>query len=384
MSQKVPPSVSVVDLIAQAVIDRLDEEVEEEALLDQVIARVRAWQQESALYRKTALDYEQALANENYKEKLCFTTSLNKGFELGGRGLIRSIRKFYSPDQADIIIFIERDMADFARFCADQGAQVQYFDEISEWVLPLVYADPHYAGDARHFYHPDFRPAPHLPYRIPRQAGFGTIRHLHPLNVKAYCTGYCLCICNYRRVVHIDADAFLLAPVDEMFRKHPEPNTVIGFDDGDAELGDLDALLGVAEPEEFNEQFGFNAGIMFYVNGRGVKELARDFMFYIESCYHYDYTGPCADQSVLRAVVAKHAILGGIHFHQEEAVNWNPTWRRVDELQFDENDQRWINLHNSKLQHIWHAAGQEKVWTGRHVSPSINSAWQWVGGEYEN
>jgi hypothetical protein len=108
-----------------------------------------------------------------------------------------------------------------------------------------------------------------------------------------------------------------------MFDKYPEPNTVIGFDDGFQErLPNLKSLYGVENPQNFNgEQYAFNTGVIFYVNGPGVKQLARDFMFYIESCCHYTHSGFYADQGLLHAIVAKHEIVGNITFRMEDGTS---------------------------------------------------------------
>src|SRR5262249_18225050 len=106
------------------------------------------------------------------------------------------------------------------------------------------------------------------------------------------------------------------------------------------------------------------------------------FSFFVDSCYHYTYSG-CADQGVLRALVAKHHTLGRINFVKEDATNWNPTWFRADHLSFDLNRQVWTNTTNERQQHIWHGAGGEKAWTGRYRARAVNDAWEWVGGTRE-
>lgn len=87
---------------------------------------------------------------------------------------------------------------------------------------------------------------------------------------------------NYKHVVHIDADAFLLGRINAVYQKHPETDTVIGFDDGTDSLSNLEVLFQVKKPADFSDTaYAFNAGIVFYVNGPNVKQLMRDFMFYI-------------------------------------------------------------------------------------------------------
>lgn len=332
----------------------------------------------------TEFDYAQVLANDCYVDRLCFTLSLNRSFIPGAMGTIASIRKFYSAEEADIIVFLDREQKGFARFCEKHGAELHFFDEIQSWIGPLVYDDPRYAADKTHFYHPDFALLEGLEdHPQPETSGLGTLRHLHPLNVKAYSTGYCLCVRNYKHVIHIDADAFLLGRIDAVYQKHPEPDTVIGFDDGTDALSNLEVLFQVKKPADFSDTaYAFNAGIVFYVNGPNVKQLMRDFMFYIESCYHYTLAGSFADQGVLRALVAKYHLQGNIQFYREDAVNWNPTWFRADDLVFDSEAEKWINQKNGQQQFVWHGAGGEKLWSGKYASPSVNEAWRYVGGTY--
>jgi len=325
--------------------------------------------------------YELVLNDENYRSRLCFTSALDTNFIPGAVGLIRSIRKFYSVEEADIILFIDHSSPEFDRLCREQSVDLHFFQDIEDWVRPLVYADPQFANDSSHFYHPDFQLKPNIDHHMDRTPELGKLRHLHPLNVKGYCTGYCLCVKNYRHVIHIDCDAFLLARVDGIFERFSDPGTVIGFDDGSDQLLNLEALFNVSKPANFADtDYGFNAGVVFYNNNRAVKQLARDFMFFVESCYHYTHAGYFADQGILRALVAKHSILGNIKYFREDAVNWNPTWNRADNLRLDPESLKWINLANNIQQIVWHGAGGAKLWTGKYESESVNAAWRWVGG----
>lgn len=336
--------------------------------------------------------YERVLSDNNFVDKICFTACLNARYKLGAMGLIRSIRKFYTPEEADIIVFVDEDFEDFPQFCGEHYVELCYFADINDWVQPLVYEDPLYANDNSHYYHPDFQPAPGIPYSRPTSPGFGLIHHLHPLNIKAYATGYCLCVRNYKRVVHIDCDAFLLAKIDEMFDKHNELNTVIGFEDDNDELPNLEPIFSIKKPACFNgAQYGFNAGIVFYINGAGTKKMVRDFMFFMESCYHWDKAGSYDDwdQGLLRCIVAKNGILGNIRFRREDNWNWNPTWRRADVLDYSAETDTWTNRNNGLKQYIWHSPVhggylQRRLWTGREPSPTVNDAWRWVGGQYED
>ena len=121
---------------------------------------------------------------------------------------------------------------------------------------------------------------------------------------------------------------------------------------------------------------------MFYINGPAIKELMLDFCFYTESNYHFDKNTGACDQGLLRALVAKHHFKGLINYHMlDTAANWNPTGGRGYKLELVGDT--WINKDNGQVQKIYHAAGVEKLWTKKHPSPSVNKAWQWVGGQYQ-
>jgi Methyltransferase domain len=322
------------------------------------------------------------MGNEGAVRKICFTTCADEGFLEGLRGLVTSIRRLYTPEEADIVVFFDRPDDYVAAFCRARAAELHDFDEIDDWRRRLLARDQ-YLADKRHFYHAGFELAPGLPHHTDRGAlGVDRVHHLHPLNVKAHCTAYCACVLGARNIVHIDSDAFLLARVDRLFERYPRADTVVAFDDGGESLDHLETLYGVAKPDGFDgNAYAVNAGVVFYVNGPGVQEFLTDFSFYIDSCYHYTHSGSFADQGVLRALIAKHHLLGRIAFIKEDAVNWNPTWFRADDLEFDGS--RWVNRANGREQVIWHGAGGEKLWTGRYPSPSVNRAWEWVGGTQE-
>ena len=314
--------------------------------------------------------------------RLCFVTCLNEGFIAGAKGLVRSIRRFYDAEEAAIIAFAEADYYGLRAFCRAWECELHLFDRIQEWALPLIYSDPAYRNDRSHFYHPEYEPAAGLTVDEARRVlGFDVIRHLDPLHVKSYCTGFALLIRGYEYVVHIDADAFLLWRLDDVLETL-EPNTVVGFDDGEEPLANLERLYGVRQPGTFTSRsYAFNAGVIFYRYGEGVRRLLLDFMHYTESCHHFTHSGYIFDQGLLRATVAKHHLLGHIGFTLRDAVNWNPTHARADRLQFVPVTAEWINEANGRRQHVWHGAGQPKLWTGRHPSASVNAAWRFVGGE---
>ena len=323
------------------------------------------------------------------RPRLAFATCTDRNFLPGARGLIRSIRKFY-PDSADIVCYADTHDRDFAHFAREHDVTLLYPASVRAWAVPLIYEDPRYAADTSHFYHPQFAPPPGAPayQRACLRPGFGEIHHLHALNLKAYVTGYCLLVMGYDRVVHIDADAFLLGPVDEMFARHPEPSTMIAFEDRNIihfpyvpeTLPNLETVYGVAPPLDFDaDRFAFNAGVVFYRNGPGMRELASDFLFYIESCYHFDHSG-CMDQGILRYLAAKHEILGNVRYVLEDNACWNPDQQSAEDLEL--RGGQWINRRNWQVQRIYHSYNRHKLWPAKHPSPSVNAAWRWAGGEY--
>jgi hypothetical protein len=68
---------------------------------------------------KTGATEELLSAHENvgYIEKLCFTTCLDGNFVPGAVGTVRSIRKWYGKDQADIVVFLDKPEPNFDEFC---------------------------------------------------------------------------------------------------------------------------------------------------------------------------------------------------------------------------------------------------------------------------
>src|SRR6266446_6795946 len=93
--------------------------------------------------------------------KICFTTCANDGFIEGLKGLIKSIRKFYPPSDADIVVFFEERNDFVAAFCRAYAAELHYFEEIDRWRRPLLQTD-RLLGDTTHFYHEAFQVLPEL------------------------------------------------------------------------------------------------------------------------------------------------------------------------------------------------------------------------------
>ena len=121
--------------------------------------------------------------------RLAFTTSIDTHFIEGAVGLVKSIRRFHGGD-ADIVVFIDTIPESFAAFAREYEVELHTFNSIASWVSELIYADPVYLSDDTHFYHPDFHIREGWPdHSTDRVAGLG-VHHLHPLNCKAYCTGY--------------------------------------------------------------------------------------------------------------------------------------------------------------------------------------------------
>lgn len=309
--------------------------------------------------------------------KIAFTTCADAAFIPGVFGLVRSIRRFH--DDADIWVFIEDITEELESFGSNWGVNFRTFAQINPWIQELLYSQDRYRNDASHYYHPGF--ANHIsrsnmpPYAAPPPSGFGMVHHLHPLNVKAYCTGWCLLHENCENVVHLDSDAFLLGPVTQRFAEM-STDSVLAFDDGHQDMPHLEKLFGCTQSKAQEREHSFNAGVVFYKNGSGVREMIQDFMFYIDSCYHYTLTGN--DQGMLRYLVSKFHLTGKIHYRLADRTNWNPTWSVANKLR--RQGEIWINERNSHQQFIWHGAGGCKPWQVEFSLGPVLDAWGWIGG----
>src|SRR5688572_18190367 len=100
-------------------------------------------------------------------KKIAFTTCADDGFIEGLKGLIKSIRKFYPPSDADVVVFFVRRNDYVAAFCREYAAEMHYFDEIDSWRRPLLRAHG-LLDDTTHFYHAGFQVIPGLPHHTDR------------------------------------------------------------------------------------------------------------------------------------------------------------------------------------------------------------------------
>lgn len=322
------------------------------------------------------------LRNGNSKNKLVFTSCYNKNFEYGAKGLISSIRKFYNKDEADIILFLDYEDEEHLTWLNANNVEYHFFKDIEKWALKYFECE-RYLTDDSHFYHKNWKEIQNLPNKDTNNrekygVGFDKIRHLHPLNVKAYCTGYCILEKNYDKTIHIDCDAFILSNID-MIWDNVENDSVIGWDDPYTGWAKNFKVMYKKEYTGNVNDYSFNAGIIAYKNGDNIKKLITDFMFYIESCYHFCYSG-MLDQGIIQSLVAVYHLDKSINFHMHDRTNFNPTWQVSDNLSFIQNE--WINLKNNKKQYMWHGAGGAKLWSGDYKSDSVNLAWKYVGGEF--
>src|SRR5262245_22260385 len=101
--------------------------------------------------------------------RICFTTCADEGFLEGLKGLIKSIRRFYAPAEADVVVFYDQPDDFVAAFCRDHAAELHYFGEIDGWRQPLLQTD-RYLGDATHFYHDSFEVLPGIPHHTERES----------------------------------------------------------------------------------------------------------------------------------------------------------------------------------------------------------------------
>jgi len=306
-------------------------------------------------------------------KNICFVSCLNEGFLYGGIGLIKSIRKFYTKDQAEIIIFVDKYISKLEDLRSTLHFKIEYASNIYNWCAKY-FNNTRFLNDKTHFYHPQYKPI--IDNNTPNESGFGKIRHLHPLNLKAYCTGFAILENNYDVIIHIDSDAFLLSKIDSIYRFLQIENTIVGFDDLYTGWQDnFNKLYGINIIGINKMKYSLNAGVVFYRNGKMIKELIKDFMWYIESCVHFKHSG-LKDQGVLQSLIAKYHINNMINLFVLDATNWNPTWNRADNLFYKNGD--WINLNNNKKQIIWHGAGSKKLWQKHYGSISVTNAWNWV------
>ena len=313
--------------------------------------------------------------------KLVFTSCCDEGFTYGAMGLIKSIRKFYTSDEADIVIFSAKGSPYLEAFCNHYEVILISSESILDWVGPVIFGGNDIQNATKHFFHPNAESVDSEGFDYPALLN-AHLHSLHPLKLKAYCTAYCLCVLTYEKVVHIDADAFLLCRVDEIFDLHGDSDTVIAFSDAAEGMEHISQLYGFEPPEQFNpSDYAFNAGIVFYRNGPGVRKLMRQFMYFIDSPLHFECSGPYKDQSVLRSLVATHHQQGIINYICRDKVNWNPTWNAADNLEY--HNGVWVNTANNQIQRIWHGAGGAKLWNGGQGS-HVRDAWFWVGGNLDH
>jgi hypothetical protein len=317
-----------------------------------------------------------ALADPTRIDKLCFASCCNRLFYPGAVGLARSVRRFYSAAEASLVVFFDEDMRGLETEFIDLGCEIHWTAELESWILPTVYQRPEYAADRTHYFHPAWSHEPGLEHGSPAECGFSHIRNKHPLNVKAYCTGWCLVHEGYSRVVHIDSDAFLLSRIDDAWRRASGKDWVLGWNDGDDSIEKFERMFHAKRTAFDTKRYTFNGGVVFYRNGPGIHRLMLDFMFYIESDCHYHQFGN--DQGLLRALVMYHVQEGNIQLDIAEGSCWNPTWFRADELEL--RGEEWFNLNAGGKQFIWHGAGGEKLWSGKYKAPGVNQAWGWIMG----
>ena len=313
-------------------------------------------------------------------KSMAFVTSTDSNYSWGARGLISSIRKFYSYSVDIFVIYTGYDDTDFQRFCFDHGVIFFESTDAVNWVMPLVYNKAKYKNNFYHSHHHYFRIQDGWPWQNDQddlRKGFDGLSDLHPYVTKSYIVGYAV-FAGYDRVVQIDCDAFLLSSIDELFETHGQPNKIVCFDDYPEALN-LKIFGYESAPILVEINYSFNSGVVVFNNGDGVKELVLDYMFYANSPYHLAYAG-YVDQGIIRCLVAGMHLNGEIDFVMLPGENWNPIWGKADNMVLIGDE--WFNSDNGKKQFIWHGpvSSYGKLWNSRYSSECVNEAWAWVGG----
>jgi len=183
-----------------------------------------------------------------------------------------------------------------------------------------------------------------------------------------------------KELLHIDSDAWLLAPVDNIFR-HLCDDGMLAFHDHRA---------GGISAETIEELFGeklkpiiFNAGIVFYKLGDLAKNLIHEFAWSMDNKRRQE---ECGNQPTLRILAAKYQKMGMQVILSHDAIHWNPIWSQAEQLVLE--GEKWINEKTGKQQNIFHATGGKNRKKGLNKPWQIPSEWasstlasfQWVGG----
>ena len=272
-------------------------------------------------------------------ERITFTTSCDKNFFPGTLALVKSIRRFYNKDNANIYV-LHTDLEN------ESLKLLELYDVTAEKMLDCI---------------------------DPRKQG------------KAVATYWALIKQEEKKVLHIDSDAWLLSRIDNVFEKLNE-NSIIAWND---KMGH-----GIRHPKKYfkfsppvdydKEKYNFNAGIVGYGNGQNIKKLVNDFL---NACYDDEINFNCGNQGIIRSLVCKYDLENKINFIKgKDATHYNPIWREAEELEYDENKNRWINMRTGKKQFIFHATGgkdrkigKNKPWQSPEIwSESVIKCWDWI------
>ena len=274
--------------------------------------------------------------------RFAFATCFNAEYQPGGLALCRSIRKQYpDPSEAPIVAMIEE------RYCGD----------------PLVPALKHLGVTVKQI---NVGPVVQdKPYREPW------------LKAKAWVTRYAFEKYGADITVHIDADAFLLAPLDDVSPLLGDADLLGMLDPGIA-LYEYDVLYGDGKPLKRLSagDVRFNCGVLFWRNTAHAQDALIHFCNAVNDGYRWaigrhdqfllhDLAGWLIESDRLVVKIPPHAI--GQH--------WNPVDKVANNLKRQGNI--WINENTGKRQYIWHGVGSGLPWKDR-VSDSVQAAFKWV------
>lgn len=277
--------------------------------------------------------------------RFAFATCFNAEYQPGGIALCQSIRKQY-PDkhQFPIVAMIEE------RYHGD--ALIGQLNRLGVTVKQLNLGPVEQARVG--------------PYREPW------------LKAKAWVTRYAFERFRADVTVHIDADAFLLAPIDDVLPILGD-NDLLGFEDPGPALHEYDVLYGNGEPFRrlSSADVKFNCGVLFWRNTTKAIGALERFCGAVNDGYLWAVSRH--DQFLLHDLIADMVEHEGFNVKCAPLAigrHWNPVGKVALDLTRNSNGQ-WINGYSHERQYIWHGVGSGLPWKEK-VSDGVQAAWQWI------
>lgn len=274
--------------------------------------------------------------------RFAFATCFNAEYQPGGLALCQSIRKQYpNPDEAPIVAMIEE----------------------------------RYSGD------PIIGQLKRLGVNI-KQINVGPVVHDKPyrepwLKAKAWVTRYAFERYHADVTAHIDADAFLLAPIDDVLPILGDAD-LLGFEDPGPALFEYDVLYGTGQPLKrlSSSEVAFNCGVLFWRNTGHTNDALFDFCAAVND--GYTWAVERHDQFLLHDMIGRMVESGMFVVKTAPLAigrHWNPVGKVAHDLQFKNGE--WINGYSHERQYIWHGVGSGLPWRD-HVSDGVQAAFRWA------